>query len=268
MKKSKWCKTSFDEYMLLTRKRIQIVHPDLIMDNTILREVDTHEHLVLIFSQDCGWKSHIKEILNKAWHRLNIKRAFKFKIDRQSLERMYISFVRPVLEYGGPIWDNCNKEEKSNLESVQIEAMRIATGATKLCSIEKLYKDTGWEKLQTRHYKQKLQMFYKRVNRIGPNYLNNFVPPFVQDNSHYSLRNARKVSTIRRQSKLHYYSFLPSSIRDWNSLSEETRNSQSFSILKSKLNADKVRPPSYYNYGQPSIDHQASMRMQSTDFHR
>ena len=42
------------KFMLLTRKRIQIVHPDLIMDNTILREVDTHNHLGLIFSQDCG----------------------------------------------------------------------------------------------------------------------------------------------------------------------------------------------------------------------
>ena len=92
---------------------------------------------------------------------------------------MYISFVRPALEYGGPIWDNCNKEEKSKLESVHIEAMRIVTGATKLCSIEKLYKDTGWETLQTRRNKQKLQIFYKMVNRIGPNYLNNLVPPLV-----------------------------------------------------------------------------------------
>ena len=166
---------------------------------------------------------------------------------------MYISFVRPVLEYGGPIWDNCNKEEKSKLESVQTEAMRIVTGATKLCSIEKLYKDTGLETLQTRHNKQKLQIFYKMGNRIGPNYLNNLVPPLVQDNSRYSLRNARNVSTIRSQSKLHYDPYLPSSIRDWNSLSDEIRNSQSFSIFKSKLYADKVRPPLYYNYGQRTL---------------
>ena len=112
---------------------------------------------------------------------------------------MYISFVRPVLEYGGPIWDNCNKEEKSKLESVQTEAMRIVTGATKLCSIEKVYKDTGLETLQTRRNKHKLQIFYKMGNRIGPNYLNNLVPPLVQDNSRYSLRNARNVSTIRSQ---------------------------------------------------------------------
>ena len=52
-------------YVTNARKRIQIVRPDLIMDNTILREVDTHKHLGLMFSQDCGWKSHIKDILNQ-----------------------------------------------------------------------------------------------------------------------------------------------------------------------------------------------------------
>ena len=50
---------------------------------------------------------------------------------------MYISFIRPLLD-GGPIWDNCIKEDKTHVESIQIEAMRIVTGATKLCSIAKL----------------------------------------------------------------------------------------------------------------------------------
>ena len=154
--------------MLLTRKRNRPIHPNLIMENTILKEVVIHKHLGLIFSQNCGWQAHIEDIVKKAWQRINIIRAFKFKLDRASLERMYISFVRPVLEYGGPIWDNCSTEDKSKIESVQIEAMRIVTGATKLCSIAKLYDDTGWETLQRRRYKQKLLIFYKMVHGLVP----------------------------------------------------------------------------------------------------
>ena len=56
---------------------------------------------------------------------------------------MYFSFIRPVLEYGGTVWDNCIKDDKTRIEAIQIEAMRIVTGATKLCSIAKLYDDTG-----------------------------------------------------------------------------------------------------------------------------
>ena len=44
---------------------------------------------------------------------------------------------------------------KNLLEDIQIEAMQIVTGATKLCSIDKLYIDTGWEKLKARREKQK-----------------------------------------------------------------------------------------------------------------
>ena len=76
---------------------------------------------------------------------------------------MCFSFVRPVLEYSGTVWDNCSNEDKKYIESIQIEATRIVTGATKLCSIAKLYEDTRWETLQVRRNRQKLIIFYKMV---------------------------------------------------------------------------------------------------------
>ena len=212
------------ETMILSRKRNKPLHPNLLMDSTILNEVETHKHLGLMFSQDCSWHAHIEEIVKKAWRRINILRAFKFKLDRDSLERMYISFIRPLLEYGGPIWSNCTKEDKTHIESIQTEGMRILTGATKLCSIAKLYEDTGWETFQSRRNKQKLQMFYKMVHGLAPSYLNNLVPPLVQENSQYPLRNARNMQTLQCNTNLLYVSFLPSAIRSWNNLSDDITN--------------------------------------------
>ena len=37
--------------------------------------------------------------------------------------------------------------EVNVLEKIQLEAARIVTGATKLVSLEMLYKETGWETL-------------------------------------------------------------------------------------------------------------------------
>ena len=31
----------------------------------------------------------------------------KFKLDHKSLETIYIAFIRPLLEYGDVIWDDC-----------------------------------------------------------------------------------------------------------------------------------------------------------------
>ena len=235
--------------MLLTRKRNKHLHPPLLMDNTALDTVDWYKHLGLIFSNDCSWHTHIKEITKKAWPRLNILRAFKYKLDRNSLERMYISFLRPVLEYGGTIFDNCTKEDKSRIESIQIDGMRIVTGATKLCSIANMILDGKHFRLDGRS--KYFLIFYKMLHGLTPNYLNNFVPPLVQENSQFSLRNASNkiISTLQSSTNLHYNSFLPSAIREWNNLSDEIRNSKSFLNFKSKLYSDRTRPPKYFKYG-------------------
>ena len=57
-------------------------------------------------------------------------RTLKFGVSRISLEKMYISYVRPVIEYSNTVWDNCSAESKYQLESIHIEAARVITGAT------------------------------------------------------------------------------------------------------------------------------------------
>ena len=61
------------------------------------------------------------------------------KIYRQSLETIYLSFIRPCLEYGDQLFTNANEYDLAKLESIQIEAMRIAVGATARCNIENLF---------------------------------------------------------------------------------------------------------------------------------
>ena len=61
----------------------------------------------------------------------------KYSISRKSLNQIYISFLRPVLEYSAVVWDGCTLYEKENLEKIQHEAARIMTGLTRSVSIEK-----------------------------------------------------------------------------------------------------------------------------------
>ena len=51
-------------------------------------------------------------------------------LDRDSLNKIYISFVRPTLEYANIVRDNCTQYETNAIERMQIEAARIVTGAT------------------------------------------------------------------------------------------------------------------------------------------
>ena len=69
-------------------------------------------------------------------------RKLKFVLARKSLETIYISFIRPILEYGGPVWNNCTQYELDKLNKIQNEAMRTVTGTPKIVSIQSLYDKT------------------------------------------------------------------------------------------------------------------------------
>ena len=223
-------------------------HPSIYMSGQIIKEVDTHKHLGIFLSKDGTWHKHIDYIKNKAWARINIMRKLKFQLDRRSLEIIYTTFIRPILEYGNEIWDNCTQYEKEEIDKIQNEAARIATGTTKLVSIETLYSEIGWETLDSRRRKQKLSLFYKMYSNISPSYLSALVPPSISDISSYNLRNANNLQTVETRTRQYYNSFLPSVIREWNGLSEETRNASSVSVFKSHLDQNVIVPqiPKYF----------------------
>jgi 2-oxoglutarate dehydrogenase complex dehydrogenase (E1) component-like enzyme len=83
-------------------------------------------------------------------------RKVRFILNRFTLEKMYFSFIRPILEYGHVVWDTQTHYLINKIENVQSETARIVTGGTKLTSIQKLYEETGWEKLLERREKHKL----------------------------------------------------------------------------------------------------------------
>ena len=237
------------EEMIFSRKLNKPQHPPIHMNQQPISQVSSHKHLGLIFSEDLSWHDHFELIKSKAWNRINIMRKLKFQLDRKSLQTIYFSFIRPLLEYADVIWDNCFQYEANELEKIQNEAARIVTGATKLVSINNLLKETGWELLSTRRKKHKLSLFYKMNNGLCPSYLTSLVPPTVGNNTIYSLRNATNIQTIHARSQLYYNSFLPSVIRDWNTLPMDTRNANSLNSFKYKLNTDIKLPPVYFNDG-------------------
>ncbi|MCG7877682.1 MAG: reverse transcriptase domain-containing protein [Candidatus Thiodiazotropha endolucinida] len=238
------------ESLLLSRKKNRPLHPPLLMNNEPIQEVSSHKHLGIYLSSDGTWHEHIDYITSKAWTRINVMRKFKFTLDRQALEKIYVSFIRPLLEYADVVWDNCTRYEVIALEKIQIEAARIVTGATKLVSLEMLYRDTGWETLENRRRNHKLFLFYKMTNDITPAYLSALIPPLVENTTTYDLRNATNIRQTMCRTQLYYNSFLPSCIRAWNELSPDVRDVNSLAIFKHRMNENTMKPPKYYFIGE------------------
>ena len=100
----------------------------LYMDNNDISTVSEHKHLGLVISDNGSLEKHIDMITEKAYKRINILRKFKFILDRKTLEKIYFTFVRPLLEYADVIWDNMSMSLNKKIENVQLEASRIVTG--------------------------------------------------------------------------------------------------------------------------------------------
>ena len=67
--------------------------------------------------------------------------------------------------------------------------------------------------------------------------------------SQYKLCNETNLQTIPAISQQYYNSFLPSTTRIWNSLTDDTKNSPSVESFKHKLNNNITKPPPYYFSG-------------------
>ena len=132
--------------------------------------------------------AYIKE---KAWAWVNTMRKLKFKLDRKSLEIIYTTFIRPVLEYGNTVRDNCANYEKEELEKYSIKQpeslQELHDSFLYTISIKK------WESLQKRRDDHKAILFFKMKNNLVLHYLSSLVPPTVGSASRYSLRNTENL---------------------------------------------------------------------------
>jgi hypothetical protein len=232
-----------------TRKRNHIP-PRILMDNIAVKTSDSHKHLGLILQCDGKWGEQMDEMISKAKRRVDILRYLGRKLDRQSLEKLYITFVRPILEYGGVIWNNCQEGESYQLEMVQLSAGRAVCGAKRGTSHQELYRELGWEKLKERRDRQCLVTLHKMVVRQAPETVVRLIPERTRQRNRYNVRSQEHITMPRTTSQAHYRSFLPATIKKWNALSDDCRGIPSAEEFKAALRPEKHRTPAQYLTGE------------------
>ena len=83
--------TSKLKTLLFSAKRSVNFHPSLLFDNQII--VDSHTQLGVTLSKTLSWRTHILNVHQKASRRLNLLKGLKFKVDRSTLDTLYIQVV-------------------------------------------------------------------------------------------------------------------------------------------------------------------------------
>ena len=227
--------------MLMSRKRDLVHHPPLVFQDHQLEHMDQHKHLGLVFRNDLRWNDHINAILAKATKQLNILKTLQFRLDRKTLEIIYTSFIRPLMEYGNVVWDGCTQSDALKLESVQLAAARVISGAMRTTFDAKLYEETGLTTLAKRREVSKLILMYKITNNMVPEYLSSIISNEQNLNRRYITRQAPDLPQFRTRTELFVNSFFPSTIKLWNQLPLDVRNSTTLADFKNKISTNVPR---------------------------
>ena len=132
--------------------------------------------VLLIISSNNNRTNHIDSILILASKQVNYIRKLKYQLPRTVLNKLYCTYIRPLLEYASKVWDGCNETDANRLEQIQFNAARIVTGIPIFASLNSLYFESGWETLAQRRKTKKLSLMYKIINEESPIYLRDLLP--------------------------------------------------------------------------------------------
>ncbi|MCG8046320.1 MAG: reverse transcriptase domain-containing protein [Candidatus Thiodiazotropha endolucinida] len=228
--------------------------PNIVFDGVSVKFVNEHKHLGITFSDNMKWNKHIESILSPASRIIGIMRKLKYDFSRTALNQIYVSYVRPLLEYSSIVWDGCTVEQSSSLEKLQNEAARIVTGLTRSVSLERLYTECGWESLQSRRTNQKLKFMYRAVNGTVPSYISELIPPTVSEVSRYNLRDSSNITVPFTRTATFKRSCIPSSIALWNNLDPSTRMKPTLSSFNYALRFHAIpKVPLYFIQGNRKL---------------
>ena len=227
----------------------KVTCPRLLLNNIPILEVKSHKHLGCHLDSNSKWNTHIAEILAKAGRRVDILRGLKYKLDRRSLEILYTSFIRPILEYAQSVWSNCNNTHKSSIESIQLSAMRVITGAIRGTSHRKLYAETGFVSTADRRDRHNLIIFYKIYHGHTPNYLKELLTARRHQLHDYGLRNNNQLTTLNTRTVNFYNTFLPQMTRIWNALDNGIKYIGSLQDFINHMRRNDIKIPKYYYSG-------------------
>ena len=227
-------KPSKCKYMVLSRKRSPMLPvAQLTILDIPLDRVSEFKYLGVWLTDNLSWSKHIQSITKKAMKLVSVVyRKFYRHSSTETLKKLYISLIRPHLEYASPVWDPHCVSQIGVLEKVQKFSLRMCLKAWNI-PYDSILERTALPSLEKRRKLLKLIFLFQILNG---SYLFPNVPVTSQSmdkrlrNFHPTILNQPFARTIAYR-----FSFFPDIVSVWNSLPLELRTISSLPVFKQNV---------------------------------
>lgn len=160
----------------------------IMINGRIIKRVFEFKYLGVLFDECITWKSHVKYILSRAGRRLGMLGRIRNDLTSHCANIIYVSFIRPIVEYCDTVWDCCGVGNATSLEKLQRRAARIVT---RIDESDRAIDMVKWTSLQNRRDNHVFKLVKKCIQGRCPQFFKN-----------YFIFNSSVHSRITRQSNM------------------------------------------------------------------
>ena len=125
--------------MTFYRNSKPALQPNLRINARKILIVESTKFLGVYWDERLKRNVHISQLKAKCKRTLNLMRTLygqHWGADQESLMRVYRIIIRPKLDYGSAVYGSADKARLGSLETIQSDAIRIATGAFRTSRVE------------------------------------------------------------------------------------------------------------------------------------
>ena len=156
--------------MIFSNNRLHVTpHLPLQTKGQNIPLVEKFKYLGIVLDRKLTFAPHITYIIQKCSRRINIMKSIAgstWGADRKILLHLYVTLVRPILEYNSFLLINISNTLVNKLETVQNTALRIATGAIRTTNTDNLRIETNITTLEERREHLLLRYQVKSLSRF------------------------------------------------------------------------------------------------------
>lgn len=191
------------------------------VNGNIINESKFYKYLGIHIQANLKWDTHINFIVNKAYRKLGMFGRVLRGTSREVKSKVYLTYVRPNLEYCSMVWDKHSKQLEGKVEMVQRRAARFVFGKfDRFSSPSLMIRELGWASLLERREWAKLRVMFKAYQGIRS--WEEISSRFREPNYYSRVDHRRKIQKPRFLKNVGLHSFVGSGIDLWNGLSVNT----------------------------------------------
>ena len=206
--------------VLPVTRRKRLLHPEYHLHGHKLEVVKSVKYLGVTLSSDLSWNEHISNVCSRANKTLGFMRRNLKISSRRIKETAYMTYIRPMLEYATTIWDPYSQQSVKMLEAVQRRAARfVMRRYHNTSSVSAMLDELQWPSLENRRRTARLSMLYKIQHDLAC--VENIKSELHPLSSRQRRGHNQQLVIPQCRTQYHQNSFLPRTIKQWNSLPQE-----------------------------------------------